>query len=111
MTQPGETEGYTVSDHIKELFRHSSKNMFDMCLVNDLVLPQSVVKRYDEEGAAQLIADIGEIGKLGIEVFSAPLVEHHNDLVRHDPDKLAREIMDIFYKKAPIRLYNGRKVL
>ena len=111
MTQPGETEGYTVSDHIKELFRHSSNALFDMCLVNSLPVSPDLVKRYSEQGASQITADSDAIQKLGVEVFSAPLAERHNDLVRHDPDKLAQEIMNIFRKKAPTRLYNGRKAL
>ncbi len=68
-------------------------------------------KRYDEEGAVQLISDTAEINKLGVEVFSAPLAEHDQDLVRHDPNKLAREIMKIYRKKVPTRLYDGRKAL
>jgi uncharacterized cofD-like protein len=111
MTQPGETEGYTVSDHIKELFRHSSKKLFDMCLVNSLVMPYPLVRHYEEEGAAQLTVDAGEIEQLGVEVFSAPLAEHHNDLVRHDPERLAQEIMKIYRKKAPTRLFERPKAL
>lgn len=111
MTQPGETEGYTASDHIKELFRHSSRELFDMCLVNDMTMPPELVKHYAEEGASQITADTDMIEKLGVEVFAAPLAEYHNGLIRHDPDKLAQEIMNIFRQRAPTRLYSGKKVL
>lgn len=111
MTQPGETEGYTVSDHIKELFRHSSSNLFDMCLVNDITAPPELLRRYSEQGATQIVADTDKIEKLGVEVFSAPVAERHNDLFRHDPEKLAQEIMRIFRKKAPTRIFDGRKIL
>lgn len=111
MTQPGETEGYTVSDHIKELFKHSSNKLFDMCLVNNMMMPLSLVEKYSEQGAYQLQTDSEAIRKLGVEVFSAPLAEHHHNFIRHAPDKLAKEIMAIYRTKAPTRLYNGRKVL
>ena len=111
MTQPGETEGYTVSDHIRELFRHSSKRLFSTCLVNSAAPPGDLLARYREEGALPLAADFGEIGRLGVEVFSAPLCEGHHGLVRHNPDRLAREIMAIFRKKAPTRIFEGKKAL
>ncbi len=110
MTQPGETEGYTVSDHIKELFRHSSNNLFDMCLVNNRAVPPELVKRYSEQGASQITTDTQKIEELGVEVFSAPLAERYNHLVRHNPEKLAQEIMRIFRNKAPTRIFDGRKV-
>ena len=82
-----------------------------MCIVNDLIAPAELVKRYSEEGATQIVADTDNINKLGIEVFSAPLAERHNDLIRHNPDKLAEEIMRIFRKKAPTRIFDRRKAL
>lgn len=109
MTQPGETEGYTASDHIRELFSHSSRKLFDMCLVNSMTPQPELLARYAEEGAAPLVADTDELGRLGVEVFSAPLCEPHNGLVRHNPDQLAREILSIFRKKAPTRVFEGRK--
>jgi uncharacterized cofD-like protein len=109
MTQPGETEGYTVSDHILELFRHSSQRLFNMCLVNYLPPPPELLRRYAEDGAAPIHADNDRIAELGVEVFASPLCECHNDLLRHNPDLLAREIMSIFRKKAPTRVFDGRK--
>ena len=43
MTQEGETEGYTASDHIRALFNHSCPGLFDLCLVNDAPIPPSVI--------------------------------------------------------------------
>jgi uncharacterized cofD-like protein len=101
MTQPGETEDYTVSDHIRELYRHSDRKLFDICLVNSLTPPADLLARYAEEGASPLAADFDSIEKLGVESFTAPLCEGYNGLVRHNPDRLAREIMSIFRRKAP----------
>jgi uncharacterized cofD-like protein len=109
MTQPGETEGYTVSDHIKELFRHSSSKLFDMCLVNNITPPPELLRRYAEEGAAPIVVDRERILELGVELFSAPLAERHNDLVRHNSDMLAREIMSIFRKRAPAGFFDMKK--
>ncbi|MEL4106027.1 YvcK family protein [Oscillospiraceae bacterium WX1] len=111
MTQPGETEGYTVSDHIKELFRHASGGLFDMCLVNSAPADPLLLARYETEGALPITADLEEIERLGVAVYTAPLVARRGALARHDPDLLAHEIMKIYRAKAPTRLYDGRKVL
>lgn len=100
MTQPGETEGYTVSDHIRELFRHSSNSLFDMCLVNNKVPPPEIIRRYSEEGAAPIPVDDDKIRSLGVELFRAPLAEQHRGLLRHNPEVLGLEIMRIFNKSA-----------
>lgn len=110
MTQPGETEGYTVSDHVRELFRHSSNKLFDMCLVNSVGPTPELARRYAQEGAEQIPVDDEELKKLGVEVFMAPLAEQHGELFRHNPDVLAREIMNIFKNKAPTRLYDTRRI-
>lgn len=105
MTQPGETEGYTVADHIRALFRHSSSRLFDICLVNSAPLPEEVRRRYALEGAVPL--EMGaDAASLGVEFITAPLAEHKNGLVRHNPAALAREIMRIYSEKAPTKLYN-----
>ncbi len=41
MTEDGETEGYTVSDHIRALFRHSAEGLFGLCLTNSASIPGS----------------------------------------------------------------------
>ena len=40
MTQPGETDGYSVGDHIKALVKHSSARILDYCVVNTGEVPQ-----------------------------------------------------------------------
>ena len=109
MTQPGETDEYSVSEHIQELFAHAGGKLFDYCLINSRPVPQGVLKRYIEDGAEQVKRDDEFVQKLDVEIISAPVTAPYNagkrNLVRHDPDKLAREILRIFYEKAPTRLY------
>ena len=65
MTQVGETEGYTASDHIKELFDHAGAKLFDVCLANSVPAPDYLLERYGAEGASQIFADKCEIEKTG----------------------------------------------
>ena len=96
MTQEGETEGYTLSDHLKALFAHSQEGLVDLCLANSTELPTQVVERYRTENAAPIQIDWEEIEKLGVQLTCRPLAdEDSTGRARHDPVKLARAIMDL----------------
>jgi len=105
MTQPGETDGYTTSDHIQELFNHCGKKLFDHSLVNSKPVPQDVLKRYIDDGAKPVEVDEGQVLELGVKLMHSQVADTSNNYVRHDPDKLAREILRVFYIKAPTRRY------
>lgn len=105
MTQPGETDGYSVSDHIRELFDHGDGKLFDYCLSSADTVPPGVLKRYVDDGAEPVLYDVRHVAELGVEMLRAPVTAFDDDFVRHDPNKLAREIMRVFHEKAPTRMY------
>ena len=105
MTQIGETEGYTASDHIKELFDHAGAKLFDVCLANSVPAPKELLQKYGEEGADQIFADRSAIEKLGVEVFESHLASFNDDYVRHNSQFLAREIMRILHRKIAERSF------
>jgi len=105
MTQPGETDDYTVSDHVVELIKHSNENLFDYCLVNSKPVPKNILERYQKDGAIQVYEDKKQMRALNKEFIRAPLIERENNLVRHDSIRLASEIMQVFYDKAPTKRY------
>ena len=107
MTQPGETDGYTVSEHIHELFNHSGGKLFEYSLVNSMSVPQDILDRYIDDGAEPVREDEESLGDLGVEIIHTPIIEISGNWVRHDSGKLAREIMRVFYDKAPTRLYGA----
>jgi uncharacterized cofD-like protein len=94
MTQPGETVGFTVSDHLRALAEHLGPTVTDV-LVHSGELPGELVARYEAEGAAPVEVDREEVEKLGIRVREAHLLsEEISAGVRHDPDRLAREVCE-----------------
>ena len=105
MTQDGETEGYSASGHIRALFDHSRSKLFDLCLANDLVLPQDVLRRYKEQGAEPTALDREAIEALGVELVTAPVADCSTGLARHNPEALASELIRIFRDRSPTRLY------
>ena len=96
MTQEGETEGYTVSDHIQALFSHSYPQLFRLCLTNSMPIPESIARRYAQEGAEPIYHDTEKCRALGVELIERPVASLENGLVRHNPGHLAHELMTIY---------------
>jgi uncharacterized cofD-like protein len=95
MTQPGETEGYTVSDHIRALFQHSVPGLFRICLVNSMPVPPVIAQRYAEQGAEVILCDQNICEAMGVEIISRPISTVDSGRVRHNPGHLARELMEL----------------
>lgn len=106
MTQVGETDNYSVSDHVKTIFDHvklpdiddSEKNFFDAVLVNN-TMPSNLAEKYEQAGSLPVDIDITELRKLGIEVVERSLLEDNKQgFVRHNCDKVAKAIY-YWYKR------------
>lgn len=96
MTQEGETEGYTVSDHIQALFHHSHPGLFKLCLTNSTPIPETISRRYALEGAEPIRHDTEACRRLGVTLLDRPVAALENGLVRHNPGHLAHELMAIY---------------
>lgn len=88
MTQPGETDGYTVSDHVQAILDHAGPGVIDYVLVNTLPIPPFLREKYQEQGAAPVRHDPDRLASLGVKALTGPLASL-TDLVRHDSDRLA----------------------
>ena len=107
MTQEGETEGYTVSDHIAAIFAHSVPGLFGLCLTNSSPIPKAVAARYAEEGAERIRCDRAACEALGVEVVERPVATVENGFVRHHPDDLARELI-LLHAERSVRIAGAR---
>lgn len=94
MTQPGETEGYSASDHVLAIERHSFAGIVDYCIVNTEDIPFSLKKKYEEDGASTVRLDSDFFEARGIKVVKGNFVSSNNNYVRHDTKKLAQAIID-----------------
>ena len=99
MTQPGETDKYSVSDHLKALIKHAGvEHLIDAVLVNNN-LPGSPSEKYKEQGQFPVVLDSAEIKKLGIDICAKNLIEANNaGLIRHSAGKVARAVY-YWYRK------------
>ena len=94
MTQPGETTGFTLSDHLRALERHVGPVVTDV-LVHSGELPEGLIARYRAEGASPVRVDREEIGKLKVGLREADLLSEGAEAgVRHDSDRLAEEVCE-----------------
>ncbi len=87
MTQPGETDGYTASAHVRALLRGAGANICDVAIVND-ELPRKLREAYAEEGQLPVKVDEEELRALGVRIVRANVISE-TDTVRHDSDRLA----------------------
>lgn len=108
MTQDGETEGYTAADHLEALLVHGAPGMLDLCLANTAPVDPGLVEKYREEGAVPLAVDRGRIAKLGLELVERPVASEKGGFARHDPDKLAQAILEIYRSRA-VRIFRGER--
>jgi uncharacterized cofD-like protein len=94
MTQPGETDGYTASDHVRALVRGAgSQRICDVVVVNEQ-LPHKLREAYAEEGQLPVHPDEAELEALGVRVVRANVISE-NETVRHDPERLAAVVVGI----------------
>lgn len=103
MTQDGETEGFTASDHLRVLLRHGDPHMVDGCLVNSSPIPEHLKEEYRREGAGVMEIDRDRLESMGVTVYSAPLLSDTCEYARHDPKLLADAIMKIWNQQNPRR--------
>lgn len=99
MTQPGETDNYKVSDHLKALIKHAGSNkIVDAVLVNDY-LPEKLADKYQKSNSYPVKLDIAEVKKMGIRVYAQKLIEDSKEgLVRHSSNRVARALYYWFRK-------------
>lgn len=96
MTQPGETDGYTVADHVRALQQLSGPEIVKHVLVNQ-DLPERLLKKYEAEGQHPVEYDADACQALGVKGVTASLLDER-DLVRHEAQALARAIVDWLLK-------------
>jgi len=97
MTQPGETDGYSASEHVQAILDHVGPGVIDYVVVNNHNVTEDLQEKYASQGAYPVKADVKVIEDMGIKVFSADVISETN-WVRHDPLKLSRTIVSMIYK-------------
>lgn len=98
MTQPGETDGQGVWDHVSAILSHAPAGVVNAVMVNTGSVPEPIQEKYRREGA-HLIGltsdDEAQLAAQGIAVYSDDFVEIKNRYLRHDADRLSQRLLDL----------------
>jgi uncharacterized cofD-like protein len=92
MTQPGESDGFAASDHVKAIEAHVRRPVFDHVIVNTDIPRTELLEKYRQTGSVLVEPDCDRLRSLGYRAMPGSYVSE-TDVVRHDPTKLAQAIM------------------
>jgi uncharacterized cofD-like protein len=95
MTQANESLGLTASDHIQALNQHAqSARIFDYALINRTPVSPALKAKYALEGAAQIVADLEAVERLGVCPVLGEYLEQ-GTVARHATDRVARDLLQL----------------
>ena len=93
MTEPGQTDEYSVSDHLNAIIDHCGKGIVDYCIYDTGEVVPEFIKRYNLEGQDLVAPDIDKVK--GITFLQRNLSMISNGCIRHDPELVAESIIGL----------------
>jgi 2-phospho-L-lactate transferase/gluconeogenesis factor (CofD/UPF0052 family) len=99
MTQPGETDDFTVTDHVKMLNGYLGQRKVDLVIANKGKIAPNLAKKYENaEQKDAVIYDSKNFSSISAKVIGDDFVTVKNELVRHDVTKLGFHIFSYLLK-------------
>ena len=95
MTQPGETQHYSVADHVRAIYDHTGCKIFDFVVINRKPVSRPLLRRYAAQGAAPVDPSLGELERMGLRYVTGDLLQQ-DGVVRHDQARLTRLLLNKF---------------
>jgi len=98
MTQPGETDDFSVLDHVNALIKHTNNNIIDYLIVNTRKIPTEILEKYEDDGAYPVyLTQIQEeeLNKLNINIIKDNILEIKRNYIRHDATKVSECILNL----------------
>jgi uncharacterized cofD-like protein len=96
MTQPGETDDFTVSDHINLLDSYLGKRKIDIVMTNSEKISKKIQRKYETMEQKDLVKVDDK--NIKIEHIKRPFAKIEDSIIRHDSIKVGLEIMNILIK-------------
>lgn len=98
MTQPGETDGYGLLEHVQGIINHSREDFLDYVIVNTEDIPEDVLKKYNLDNADQVLPESEDreiLSDFGIKLITENLIDIKHDYIRHDNISLSKILLDL----------------
>jgi len=103
MTEAGETDNFTVLDHLLTIERHVGRQLFDCVIYNTMPVPEALAAIYQERGATAIVTgnfELNALERFGVRAIGVPLVsEHPTGKIRHHPERLAAAVAALAQRK------------
>lgn len=98
-TQPGETDDFTVSDHINVLNNYLGKRKIQTVIVNDGKIPKKYINKYHrEEEKDPVVIDNVSLNKMDVNVIKDNFITIESGSLKHDAIKLSLKIFEDIIK-------------
>ncbi len=99
MTQPGETDNFSVSDHVKVIHEYAGRRSIQYVVANNADIPEHILDKYKEDGSIPVQHDVEQLKRLGVELVEQDFLDISDGLIRHNSNKLAKTIIKLVYDK------------
>lgn len=98
MTQPGETDGYNLKQHVEAIEKYLGKDIIEYIIVNSTLIPEEYVDNYKDDHASPVPYLLDNFKNTSVKIVERDIIKLYSDkkLVRHDSEKLAKAIFDLY---------------
>ena len=93
MTEPGQTDNYSVADHINAILEHCGQGIMDYCIYDTGEVIPEFIKKYNLEGQDIVEQDVDKVK--GIKFLQRNLSMIDSEFIRHDPNLVAASIIEL----------------
>jgi uncharacterized cofD-like protein len=100
MTQPGETENYSLADHVRVIYAHTRRKLIDWVVASNQRISPEVERRYRQRRAEPVRVDIADLQRIGVRCLLDNLLEEHG-VVRHNATRLSQLLFEEFVERRP----------
>lgn len=95
MTEPGQTDNYSLSEHLKAIQEHVGTDIIDYCLADTGEVIPEYIRKYNKEGADLVEIDNKKLSAYSVKVIQRDMSCIKNDKIRHNPDVVASTIIEM----------------
>mgnify|MGYP004648357937 CR=1 FL=1 len=93
MTEPGQTDEYSVSDHLNAIIEHCGKGIVDYCIYDTGEVVPEYIKKYNLEGQDLVDSNVDKVK--GITFLQRNLSMISEGCIRHDPELVAESVIGL----------------
>jgi uncharacterized cofD-like protein len=98
MTQSGETDEYTLSDHVNEVERYLGNNVLDYVFVNDTLVTDEMIEEFKQIDSKPVVIDINNIKNKKTKIITSDYILTMPGKILHNNKKISKDIIETIKK-------------